>query len=455
MKNISRNFICFSALFILLFATVPAAHAATYYVATTGSNSSPGTEASPWKTIAHATKRLKEGDTIFVRGGVYNETDYIRISKSNVKLMNAPGESPVIDCDYPVRSHGIFVQSTEKMSIAPDGDITEAPIGNITIEGFEIRNCLTAMRLNSVHDVTIRRNWIHDNDAQGILGDMLRPLIDRNVINHNGGFARCEAGALTKGGTSVCNQMHGLYLTGSDYVITNNLIYDNLASGIHMAGYPWDLSKYNSIIKGRRGATPEYAGANNWLVANNTIAYNHYGPGIIVWQAGAANSKIINNILYENEHKRPSASAQGVGFTVVTGGGHVIENNICHATSPGGLRCIGDKPGKYTATGNMENTLPGFEGAGPMPMAVPNFKLRAGSPAIDKGQNLLPLVTWDHQGIKRPAGAAFDIGAYEFCPTGTVCESGSPPPNPTGGGSFTPGVPVLLGPNGEVCPSGY
>jgi len=52
-----------------------------------------------------------------------------------------------------------------------------------------------------------------------------------------------------------------------------------------------------------------------------------------------------------------------------------------------------------------------------------DFHLTAGSPAIDRGE-ARPDVAADHDGVARPQGAGWDIGAYEFCagtcPTGTA-----------------------------------
>ena len=44
-----------------------------YYVATTGSDSNPGSQAEPWLTISHAAKVARAGATVYVMGGVYNE----------------------------------------------------------------------------------------------------------------------------------------------------------------------------------------------------------------------------------------------------------------------------------------------------------------------------------------------------------------------------------------------
>ncbi|WP_189008137.1 golvesin C-terminal-like domain-containing protein [Paenibacillus marchantiophytorum] len=45
----------------------------TYYVATTGNDSNPGTLSSPFKTIAKATSVMAAGDTCIIRGGTYKE----------------------------------------------------------------------------------------------------------------------------------------------------------------------------------------------------------------------------------------------------------------------------------------------------------------------------------------------------------------------------------------------
>ena len=58
------------------FGWTPACRAATYYVDAnnpSASDTNPGTEARPWKTIGKATSLVKPGDTVFVKAGVYRE----------------------------------------------------------------------------------------------------------------------------------------------------------------------------------------------------------------------------------------------------------------------------------------------------------------------------------------------------------------------------------------------
>ena len=46
-------------------------HAATFFIATTGSDANPGTQESPFATVGRAQEAAAPGDTVFLRGGVY------------------------------------------------------------------------------------------------------------------------------------------------------------------------------------------------------------------------------------------------------------------------------------------------------------------------------------------------------------------------------------------------
>src|SRR6266487_1507660 len=47
--------------------------ASSYYVSPSGNDSNPGTINAPWKTLTYAGGQLAAGDTLYVRGGTYNE----------------------------------------------------------------------------------------------------------------------------------------------------------------------------------------------------------------------------------------------------------------------------------------------------------------------------------------------------------------------------------------------
>lgn len=385
-----------------------AAHAATYYVATTGNDSNPGTEKQTWRTVAKAVNTMVAGDTTYVRGGTYNE-GLIRFRASGsqsapIKLLNYPDESPIIECIDPTKFHRMILEHASGARNA---------IGWITIEGFEIRNCYDGIKLYNGHDVTIRRNWIHHNSNQGIIGNGTRVLVDRNRVNHNGPFAKSPTSTLA----------HGLYANGTAWTITNNLIYDNLGYGIQMNG------SGSSLYKPTRHAGPEFTVAVNWIVANNTIAYNMNRAGMVIWGSTCNNARIENNIFYENAVALRPGSAQGIAFSSTTCTGIQIRNNLFYASAPGGTIALG--PGAtenvhYAQSGNILNTSPpGFVNAPAALPASPNFSLTERSPAIDKGSSLAATRT-SFDGTSRPQGHADDIGAYEYSPDADAQSPGAP-----------------------------
>jgi hypothetical protein len=66
------NLFRFLTIIVLLFAA-SFAQAATYYVATTGNDANPGTQAQPFRTIARGIATAASGDTVLVAAGTYAE----------------------------------------------------------------------------------------------------------------------------------------------------------------------------------------------------------------------------------------------------------------------------------------------------------------------------------------------------------------------------------------------
>ena len=67
---------------------------------THGLDRNPGTNAKPWKTLAHAIEQLKPGDTLYLRGGTYYERVSTSIKGTREKriiIASYPGELAVID----------------------------------------------------------------------------------------------------------------------------------------------------------------------------------------------------------------------------------------------------------------------------------------------------------------------------------------------------------------------
>ncbi len=379
-------------LFYLLIsiALSTSAFSATYYVSVTGNNSNPGSNAKPWKSIAYAVSNMNPGDTTYVSGGVYKEA-VVQFKKSGtssapIKLLSVVGQKPVIDCIDKTKYHRVLIEN---------GDGYSRAMGYITIEGFEIRNCYNAVKFSNANNLTLRRNWFHDNITGPVLGNGTRILIDRNRINRNG--------SPQYGG-------HGIYVAGTAVTITNNLIYDNRNYGIQLNGSP------SSIYDPKKHAGPEYALSANWVIANNTIAYNRNRAGLVIWGSTCNNAQVTNNIFYENGVTLTASAPQGIDFVSTTCKGIVIKNNISYASGSGAtvfLSSAAKEGVNYTRSGNIEKVNPLFVGAPAMLPSAPNFALTSLSPAINRGLTI-SFTKSDFIGISRPQAGTFDIGAYEF-----------------------------------------
>src|SRR5262245_14002350 len=65
-----------------------------------GNDANAGTAQAPWKTLAHALRRLKPGDTLYLRGGTYHEK--VSLSRSGtaeapITIASHPGELAGLD----------------------------------------------------------------------------------------------------------------------------------------------------------------------------------------------------------------------------------------------------------------------------------------------------------------------------------------------------------------------
>ncbi|MGV8141959.1 MAG: right-handed parallel beta-helix repeat-containing protein [Candidatus Woesearchaeota archaeon] len=80
----------------------------TYFVATDGKDSNPGTIEEPWATLQHAIYLAKPGDTVYIRGGIYYSDGpiggdpsigigYSGTPDAPVRFFNYPGERPIFD----------------------------------------------------------------------------------------------------------------------------------------------------------------------------------------------------------------------------------------------------------------------------------------------------------------------------------------------------------------------
>ena len=112
MKKIKIQSILFLMFFMLALSSLQA-YGSNYYVATNGSDSNPGTESQPYRTIQQAADTMVAGDTVYIRVGAYNESVYTmnsgNASDSYIMFSAYLGEKPVIDGTGVDASNGFII----------------------------------------------------------------------------------------------------------------------------------------------------------------------------------------------------------------------------------------------------------------------------------------------------------------------------------------------------------
>ena len=129
--------------------------------------------------------------------------------------------------------------------------------------------------------------------------------------------------------------------------------------------------------------------------------------------------------LYNNTMINCGNAAAGDGWTaaVVNGGQNPklalrLRNNIVVASPGVPYTPVGPLVGSnnlfFGGTGAAQSSLTATIAADPRFASSTDFHLTQASPAVDRG--IATGVTLDFDGAPRPAGAALDLGAYEFRP---------------------------------------
>lgn len=388
-------------LIVLLLCILPVtAQATTYYVATTGNNANNGTaESTPFRTVAYCVSTMVAGDTCLVMEGDYSE-GLIRFGRtgtqaSPIRLAAYPGASPKITFIAPEGANfdRILIQNTAGSNVA---------MGWITIEGLELTNGHEGVKYYNLHNSVFRNNWIHHNGYQGILGNDggHHILFERNIFNHNGRFAACAAGT-----TTLCIQDHGIYANGKSITIRNNVFYDNIGYGVQQNG------SSTAVYSASKHAGTEFAGAQDWIVTDNTFAYQYNRGGMVIWGSLCTNVRIENNIFYENNVTNRNSAAQGVEFLGSSTGVQIRNNHFYASGSGNTAQYSGTQPGDLVSTGNVVNvSAPAFVNGGSNSLpASPDFRLTASAPVniarVNEYTNNSTLVVGAYKTVGTPTAA--------------------------------------------------
>lgn len=414
------------------------------WVATTGSDANDGSQTRPWKTIQRAVDLTPAGGFVTIRGGTYAS---FSIRRSGLVVQGAVGEVAVVSGgNYVVLIKGVTSATVRRLTIANapnqwgSGVRVEAS-QNVVIEGNLIRdNRSFGIKVKDATNVRIVNNEIRKNETGiELSGAVGGATITSNRIHHNDRMVTSSRGGngivftKTNGTVTVTsnklwgNRARHLTDTGydggafevygaSDLRISANVMWDNnnvMETGTDGTA-PCNRITFTRNIAYGAGTVPgETQGlilrcAGSSLFANNTFdgldTFAFYVSGSGSYAGSIAGLRIENNIVVRG---RAYSIGKLVPRSVVINHGLV---------QPGGSAAYAKYVAYVEGRGNTTSLAEfrawtGYERKGRqadprfVDRAKRNYRLQAGSPAIDRGVVVLGG-TFN--------GAAPDLGRFEW-----------------------------------------
>jgi hypothetical protein len=412
---------------------------AAWYVSKSGSNSNPGTLASPFLTIGYALTKAAAGDTIFVETGTYNERLIPPTTGKSgypITIQNYNGESVTVDgtgisaggsglvyinnVSY-ITLSGLTIQNAGSSTVDEAGVFIYGTCNYITLENLTITK-------TGMSGIWAGSNWslvspmtctnllisgctlLNTNeyaDQEGIsLNCVSGFTVENTTVTWNPVNANGRVGIDMKVGTST-GSIVGCIVTGAGlggiYVggvgnQSNISIYDNTVTASGSGGLQlgdeegkYNLSGiyfYNNQVYGnQRGFEIDHHGTEvlNFYFVNNTL----YGNGTLTEIFQNENASNLSGCVIRNNIIDAANGAVGMGYSTLTN--ITVDSNLWY-------NCTG--VGTNIITGNPEfvNT------------AAHNFALEANSPAIGKASTAGFYPTTDFLG--NPWTGC--IGAYQY-----------------------------------------
>jgi hypothetical protein len=452
-----------------------------FFVATTGNDANTGSFTSPWKTIVKAKNTIAAGDTAYIEDGVAqtsedNFTAYLSMDNngaSNSGTAAAPKalvaypnatvtvgvagglhygiRTPNIGAheDYWVISQLHILGGTQAMDIGGTGwriigNEMQCPGADDQVGCFEMsEGNQTRFYGNEVHNAGINPTSSKFYHAVYFSTDSNHIDVGWNHIHDN---FTCRA--LQFHSSPLCSPTCGTGdTTGFDQFdlhVHDNLIHGDNCNGINFATV--DPSKgpveaYNNVIYNVGRMDPLQLGAAFSCIYLAGITNNG--------AAGTGTVEAFNNTLSDCAANN-SANASGSRGAFGVGGGPAtlilrLRNNAVYQLA-GEIYIDGSKTqitGDHNLwfgvgappaqTINNFNVDPSF-----VSRTLGDYHMNSASPMKDTGLTIVPnnpfvpnpgpSIGYDKDGVLRPQGTAFDLGAYEFF-AGTGTTRPNPPTN--------------------------
>jgi parallel beta-helix repeat protein len=461
MSRISKLAVAVAVVSLVSLASA-SLHAATFYVATNGSDSNPGSITQPFATITHASKSARAGDIVYVRGGVYQQLVEIAsrgTASARILFSPYPGEQAVIDgsgggtntnavllyaTEY-VDFSGFEVRNANRMGILAYKAKHTRILDNVVRGTVKSGIYVSYSSAGHSHDITVSGNTVYDavlenqnhNMSTGWSQSIGIWRTDRSIVTNNRVYRTFGEGIVIGLSTQSIvsrnevfdNYSVQIYLDNArSTVVSENLVYSTGDSRYYRGGHPAhgigmanetyrdtnplsDNQIINNLIVNSRygiyyGNYESGGGLKSTLIANNTV-YNATDRLLSISSDAHSGSLVANNIFYQ---------VSGSGMASVAGSGITYRNNNWYGGSAGAAAGSGD------VVGDPRLAKPGS-------FRAEDYRLTSSSPVIAAGVTLSQVPT-DFFGASR--GSANDIGKHHLGGATAPAPDTQAPSVPTG-----------------------
>jgi len=390
----------------------------TFYVATTGDDTANGSVATPWRTLQRAAQNVVPGDLIIVRPGRYAGFVLGWDSPQNGTAAN------------PITFQGEPGAVIEARNLRTADGINLEGASYIVIEGFAIANggTITRAGIRSVinQHVVIRNNQVDQAGRWGILTGFSDNVTIENNITSRSQIEHSSVNAIVRNNQVWGNAANGIHMNGDlsqggnglilNALVDKNVIYDNGrqgGSGINGDGVQNSKILNNVLYNNHASGISLYRidgadGARNNLVAHNTIIMAADGRWALNIQNGSTGNRAFNNILYNNHPFRGSIDISTDSLV-----GLISDYNVTMERFATDGETVLNLAEWRQNSGQDQHSLVAVPSALFVNAAGSDYHLTANSPARDAGV-IRADVPADREGTTRPMGPTSDIGAYEF-----------------------------------------